>query len=197
MTLENGASSELNLFVWKGSIFNQKVSQVGEWGKRALGGLGVSAEHPPKSLGTQGLPAGRGGLRLEEARWEAALLAAVAFLSHFSPLPAFNGQFCGKREYVFSHRCWVQTLCILVLSVYFQMRMAMNVFWAFLFFKSKVLKILEMGYVWVRCASNSSKVVGHSLGITAVETPWSRGGACTPLLVLLLLMSRQIFRELR
>lgn len=74
-------------FLWKGSSFNQKVSQVREQRRRVLGALGPSvapkAEHPPAG--------------------EPALLAVLALLSHFSPLPAFNRQFFWEKgAHVFS-----------------------------------------------------------------------------------------------
>lgn len=80
MTLKNGASSKRNLFLWKGSSFNQKVSQVGEQRRRVLVALGPSVA--PKADPLAGEP---------------ALLAVLALLSRFSPLSAFNSQFFWEK----------------------------------------------------------------------------------------------------
>lgn len=100
---------------------------------------GARGRAPPKSLGTEELPVGRRELFLEPTPaphptpphlpppgGEAALLVVLTALSHFFPFPVYNGQFSGKREYLFSYRCWLKILCILVLSACFQMQMAMD-----------------------------------------------------------------------
>lgn len=109
MTLEKSASSKRNLFLWKGNSFSQKASQVGKRRRKVLGALGpwmaLEAEHPPAG--------------------QPALRAAPAFLSQFSPLPAFNGQFFWEKgALVFSQVLGANTVhpCFIC----FQMQMAMN-----------------------------------------------------------------------
>lgn len=112
--------SKIESFLWEVSSFH--LSKVGEWSKKALGGLGTTI------AGGRAVPQNPGHPRTSFA-WSQPCWEGKQHSQQCSfPVPLFpTPSFYWKREYLFSHRCWMQKLCILVLSVCFQLQKVMDV----------------------------------------------------------------------